>query len=433
MVGPDTLRMFARNDWFGTGNVRIRVNDGQIATNDLFILTVNPVNDAPVFGNMSALVGVGIEFQVPVQVFDVDMDSLVVSFDDSWDYPDWLSLAADPYRLEGTAPNPGQTHFPIDLSDGDTSVTDTFTLSAAFFHPRITSITDVPDDQGGRVYINFLKSFFDQPGETNQMYTIFRHDMIDNLLEWVVVGSGAAIGNNIYTYEVSTLRDSTSDDDGMTEFKVVASMNEGHFHSPPQSGYSLDNIAPGVPGGLMATGMDDGIHLSWDISPEEDFQYFRLEKSFDSEFTEYETFDMIDTSFLDPDYVLDQTNYYRLAAVDHAENMSEYTGVVEATILSVDSDLIPTVFALHKNYPNPFNPITTLRYDLPEQGFVTITIYDMLGREIKSLVNTAQEAGFKSVTWNATNDHGKPVSAGVYLYQIQAGDYISTNKMVLLK
>ena len=433
MMGPDTLRMFSRNNWFGTGNVRIRVNDGQIATNDPFTLTVNPVNDAPVFGNLSALVGVGIEFQVPIHVYDVDMDSLVVSFDDSWDYPDWLSLAADPYRLEGTAPNPGQTHFPIDLSDGDTSVTDTFTLSAAFFHPRITSITDVPDDQGGRVYINFLKSFFDQPGETNQMYTIFRHDMIDNLLEWVVVGSGAAIGNNIYTYEVSTLRDSTSDDDGMTEFKVVASMNEGHFHSPPQSGYSLDNIAPGVPGGLMATGMDDGIHLSWDISPEEDFQYFRLEKSFDSEFTEYETFDMIDTSFLDPDYVLDQTNYYRLAAVDHAENMSEYTGVVEATILSVYSDLIPTVFALHQNYPNPFNPITTLRYDLPEQGFVTITIYDMLGREIKSLVNTAQEAGFKSVTWNATNDHGKPVSAGVYLYQIQAGDYISTNKMVLLK
>ena len=183
----------------------------------------------------------------------------------------------------------------------------------------------------------------------------------------------------------------------------------------------------------MATGMDDGIHLSWDISPEEDFQYFRLEKSFDSEFTEYETFDMIDTSFLDPDYVLDQTNYYRLAAVDHAENMSEYTGVVEATILSVDSDLIPTVFALHQNYPNPFNPITTLRYDLPEQGFVTITIYDMLGRQVKTLVNTTQEAGFKSVIWNATNDYGKPVSAGVYLYKIQAGEFIQTKKMVLLK
>ncbi|MBQ84748.1 MAG: Coagulation factor protein, partial [Candidatus Marinimicrobia bacterium] len=87
----------------------------------------------------------------------------------------------------------------------------------------------------------------------------------------------------------------------------------------------------------------------------------------------------------------------------------------------------------HQNYPNPFNPITTLRYDLPENSLVNIIIYDMLGREVKTLVNTTQDAGFKSVVWNATNDHGKPVSAGVYLYQIQAGDFVQTKKMVLLK
>ena len=94
---------------------------------------------------------------------------------------------------------------------------------------------------------------------------------------------------------------------------------------------------------------------------------------------------------------------------------------------------IPIIISLNQNFPNPFNPITTLRYDLPEQGFVTITIYDMLGREIRSLVSTAQEAGFKSVIWDATNDYGKPVSAGVYLYQIQAGEFVQTKKMVLLK
>jgi flagellar hook assembly protein FlgD len=64
---------------------------------------------------------------------------------------------------------------------------------------------------------------------------------------------------------------------------------------------------------------------------------------------------------------------------------------------------------------------------------VNVTVYDMLGREIRTLVNITQEAGFKSVIWDATNDFGKPVSAGVYLYQIQAGEYISTKKMVLLK
>ncbi len=102
-------------------------------------------------------------------------------------------------------------------------------------------------------------------------------------------------------------------------------------------------------------------------------------------------------------------------------------------ILSIDGADIPEVFALHQNYPNPFNPITTLRYDLPEQSMVNIIIYDIMGREVKSLINQTQEAGFKSVLWDATNDFGKPVSAGVYLYQIQAGDFVQTRKMVLLK
>jgi len=72
-------------------------------------------------------------------------------------------------------------------------------------------------------------------------------------------------------------------------------------------------------------------------------------------------------------------------------------------------------------------------YDLPSDAFVTLSIYDMLGREITQLVNTTQEAGFKSVQWNATDMHGKPVSAGVYLYQIRSGAFVQTKKMVLLK
>jgi hypothetical protein len=106
---------------------------------------------------------------------------------------------------------------------------------------------------------------------------------------------------------------------------------------------------------------------------------------------------------------------------------------VGSQVLGIDDETIPEVFALHQNYPNPFNPITTLRYDLPENSLVNIIIYDLLGRQVKSLINQTQEAGFKSVLWNATNDYGKPVSAGVYLYQIQAGDFIQTKKMVLLK
>ena len=96
-------------------------------------------------------------------------------------------------------------------------------------------------------------------------------------------------------------------------------------------------------------------------------------------------------------------------------------------------DVLPNQFMLHPNFPNPFNPITSLRYDLPEDGLVNITIYDMMGRIVKTLVNTSQTSGYKSIRWNATNDRNEPVSAGLYLYAIQAGEFRQTKKMVLLK
>ena len=112
------------------------------------------------------------------------------------------------------------------------------------------------------------------------------------------------------------------------------------------------------------------------------------------------------------------------------DNISFYSNSV-----GVDnrSETFPQGFVLEQNFPNPFNPSTTLRYELPEDGLVNVTIYDMMGRHISTLVSSQQTAGYKSIQWNATNDFGKPVSAGVYLYQIQAGEFVQTKKMVLLK
>ena len=98
-----------------------------------------------------------------------------------------------------------------------------------------------------------------------------------------------------------------------------------------------------------------------------------------------------------------------------------------------EKPIIPKVFALHQNYPNPFNPTTTLRYDIPEDSFVRVTVYDMLGNVVNNLVNDNQNSGYRSVQWNATNNQGQPVSAGVYLYSIEAGKFRQTKKMILLK
>ncbi len=98
-----------------------------------------------------------------------------------------------------------------------------------------------------------------------------------------------------------------------------------------------------------------------------------------------------------------------------------------------ESNQLPTAFNLYNNYPNPFNPTTQIRYDLPEDARVSITIYDLMGRSIKSLVHSNQTAGYRSVRWDATSDMGEGVSAGMYIYTIQAGEFRQTKKMVLLK
>ena len=127
--------------------------------------------------------------------------------------------------------------------------------------------------------------------------------------------------------------------------------------------------------------------------------------------------------------------YYTIEATDGEYTVTSDNGefVFNNTSLSIENDILPKVFVLYQNYPNPFNPITSLRYDLPNDGLVKITVYDMMGRVVKTLVNSSQTAGFKSIQWNATNDKNEPVSAGLYLYTIQTENFRQTKKMVLLK
>ena len=102
-------------------------------------------------------------------------------------------------------------------------------------------------------------------------------------------------------------------------------------------------------------------------------------------------------------------------------------------LFTVDSNIIPNSYKLYPAYPNPFNPETTISYDLPEQTFVDITIYDIMGKKVCTIVNVLQSAGHKSIIWNAKDDYGIAVSAGLYIFQVQAGDFIQTKKMILVK
>ncbi|MGA7721456.1 MAG: T9SS type A sorting domain-containing protein [Ignavibacteriaceae bacterium] len=94
---------------------------------------------------------------------------------------------------------------------------------------------------------------------------------------------------------------------------------------------------------------------------------------------------------------------------------------------------IPEQFSVSQNYPNPFNPGTIINYALPKSSLVTIKIYNILGREIRTLVNVEQQAGNYTVQWNGDNNFGRLVASGVYIYRVTAGQNVKTMKMMYLK
>ncbi len=105
-----------------------------------------------------------------------------------------------------------------------------------------------------------------------------------------------------------------------------------------------------------------------------------------------------------------------------------YIIVTDPTIIQELSDVLPTKFRLYNNYPNPFNPSTTIHYELPVEGFVTLKVFDVLGRELAVLVQEYLKAGQYNVTFNA-----EVLPSGVYIYRLQTADFVDTKMMILMK
>ena len=95
--------------------------------------------------------------------------------------------------------------------------------------------------------------------------------------------------------------------------------------------------------------------------------------------------------------------------------------------------LIPKEFSLGHNYPNPFNPSTTIPFTITEPGLAVVTIYDISGREIRQILNESLRSGFYSTIWDGKNSNGAPVSSGVYYYGLKTKTFNSFKKMILIK
>jgi len=113
---------------------------------------------------------------------------------------------------------------------------------------------------------------------------------------------------------------------------------------------------------------------------------------------------------------------------DNALGVSKVTDITNASLRA-----LPTVYSLSKNFPNPFNPTTTIEYQIPASGSVDMIIYNMTGQKVRTLVNEAKSAGFYKVVWDGKNDMGESVASGLYFYKLVSGNFNKIEKMTLVK
>jgi hypothetical protein len=187
-----------------------------------------------------------------------------------------------------------------------------------------------------------------------------------------------------------------------------------------------------------------GVLLDWATLSEVNNYGFEVQRSFETD----TTYAALPNSFIaghgtttEPHHYtyMDSSAYpamwfYRLRQIDFDGTVHFSNGVSVNTLTGVSEQGLPRKFALSQNYPEPFNPSTTIRYQLPQASHVTLKVYDILGREIATLIDEMQEAGYQSTTWRGEN-----VATGIYFYRILATSptgeslFTETRKCVVLK
>lgn len=324
---------------------------------------------------------------------------------------------------------------------------------------NILSITDVGNDQGRQVRIEWNRAQWDEISAPDPIiqYSVWRKvlpgaamrrptsgkpatDIINRAPagQWDFVQMVPASVQTTYITVVPTTCDSTiANGPCFSTFFVRAHTATPivAFDCAPDSGYSIDNLVPAPPANFaVAYNTGGGNTLSWDANVEMDFQYYRVYRSTDPGFIPTSG-DLVfvtsntgweDTGATTPAF------HYRISAVDFAGNESAVSS--PGTITAAADDSHPSQFALHANAPNPFNPTTTVVFDLPEPVDVSLQVYDVSGRLVRTLVDHRRmSAESHRVEWDGRADNGGSVASGVYFYRLRAGHFAESRKMVLMK
>jgi len=198
-----------------------------------------------------------------------------------------------------------------------------------------------------------------------------------------------------------------------------------------------DTVTPSAPTGLTLTAGDVSANAVWNSNQEFDMYYYLIYRNTELNTGTAALVDSVfhpDTTFTNTGLTNGVKYYFWIKAVDRfcINRISDFSlpdSVIPTSVgISNPTTEIPNKYALHQNYPNPFNPVTNIQFDLPEASFVTIVIYDMLGREVERLIDEKKSAGRYVISWNAGN-----LSSGVYIYKMTTNKFTDTRKLTLIK
>jgi hypothetical protein len=257
---------------------------------------------------------------------------------------------------------------------------------------------------------------------------------------WEAVGTVPATQEEQYYSLVPTVADSVAALE-YTVYCVSAHTTDplDYYFSPPDSGYSVDNLPPGAPQNLAGDYSYPPAQLvvRWDRRGERDFSHYAVYRGSDPDFvpdpinrlgTPWDTF-LVDTKF-NPNV----DNYYKVSAWDIHENEGEFSLLGPDGMSGVgETPGVPEVTLLEQNVPNPFNPVTVIRFAIAEPGRVKLIVYDVSGRPVRTLVEGARGINRYEVVWDGRDDGGRKIASGVYVYELDAPGYRESKKMVLLK
>jgi len=306
-----------------------------------------------------------------------------------------------------------------------------------YLYPIISAVEDVPNDQGRQVRVTWSRCGYDHSGSPDPVvgYAIYR-GRDTNPTTWDHLVTVPATTDGLYAAVVPTLADSTEQWPSQTPFFVGAlTATPGvSYDSAPDSGYSIDNLAPHTPSALaVAYDAAAGNALAWEPCPDADVAGYCVYRGESSDFEPGpETLVNTTASTSWTDRVANGWRFhYKVSALDTNGNES---AAIEAEHVTGRPDGPPASYALYPNIPNPFNPTTTIRYDVPAGGGdVMLVVYDVRGRQVKTLVSEHRPEGRWRVEWDGADDRGNHASSGVYFCRLRAGEYEATIKMVFLE